>query len=337
MSSTIQRAVDRFLSWKLPVAFAPDCHITFDHDKALDGTWPIGTNLLHAGQAREMIEHLLGVEPGQETDFGGALLALKAGKRVARKGWNGVKPLVTKFVPVDRSPVVYEGVTYIKLDDGSVAICDESAINLVEGKVWWVSNGYPAFTRENGDGTRSTVKLHQLLMPDAEMVDHDNGDRLDNRSANLRRCTAQQNAFNRTAVAAGTSKFKGVSWDSSREKWISSIQHNGKTKHIGRFDSEDGAAKAYDAKAAELFGEFAKLNFAQPRMWLSISGVANIPREIPARSFWSKHNAEYAAAQPGAVAKVLPCITMKTATGEILMGWLASQTDMLAEDLVVLE
>ena len=98
MSATIQRAVDRFLSWQLPLAFAPDCHITFDQDKALDGTWPSGTNLLHAGQAREMIEHLLGVEPGQETDFGGALLALKAGKRVARKGWNGVGMFVY-YVP----------------------------------------------------------------------------------------------------------------------------------------------------------------------------------------------------------------------------------------------
>lgn len=65
-------------------------------------------------------------------------------------------------------------------------------------------------------------------------------------------------------------------------------------------------------------------------MWLSLSGPLG-PRQIPASAFWSTNNADYARSLGGA-ATVLPCITMKTATGEILMGWLASQTDMLADD-----
>lgn len=69
-------------------------------------------------------------------------------------------------------------------------------------------------------------------------------------------------------------------------------------------------------------------------MWLSLSGPG--VREIPASAFWSDNNSEYAANQGGS-AKVLPCITMKTATGEILMGWLASQSDMLADDWVIVE
>jgi len=64
-------------------------------------------------------------------------------------------------------------------------------------------------------------------------------------------------------------------------------------------------------------------------MWLSLS--CGETREIPAASFWSPHNRAHAESQ-GGTAKVLPSITMKTATGEILMGWLASQTDMLAKD-----
>jgi hypothetical protein len=64
-------------------------------------------------------------------------------------------------------------------------------------------------------------------------------------------------------------------------------------------------------------------------MWLSLSGDG--VREIPSGAFWSANNAAYAH-ECGGTAKVLPCITLKTATGEILMGWLASQTDMLAED-----
>lgn len=69
-------------------------------------------------------------------------------------------------------------------------------------------------------------------------------------------------------------------------------------------------------------------------MWLSLS--CDGTRNVEAKNFWSHHNARYAAKNGGA-AKVLPCITMKTATGEILMGWLASQTDMLAEDWMVVE
>lgn len=68
-------------------------------------------------------------------------------------------------------------------------------------------------------------------------------------------------------------------------------------------------------------------------MWLSLSGPG--VREVPAGAFWSENNSSYAAQQGGS-ARVLPCITMKTASGEILMGWLASQTDMLAEDWEIL-
>lgn len=67
-------------------------------------------------------------------------------------------------------------------------------------------------------------------------------------------------------------------------------------------------------------------------MWLSLSGG---PRQVHHDQFWSAHNSAYAR-ECGGYATVLPSITMKTATGEILMGWLASQTDMLAEDWMVL-
>lgn len=69
-------------------------------------------------------------------------------------------------------------------------------------------------------------------------------------------------------------------------------------------------------------------------MWLSLSGPLE-GRAIEDTAFWSENNATYAAEQVDGCAWVLPCITMKTATGEILMGWLASQTDMLAEDWCV--
>lgn len=68
-------------------------------------------------------------------------------------------------------------------------------------------------------------------------------------------------------------------------------------------------------------------------MWLALSlGHA----ALEASKFWAEPNRRHAE-QMGGFATVLPCITMKTAGGEILMGWLASQTDMLAEDWQVVE
>ncbi|RKP44771.1 DUF2829 domain-containing protein [Pararobbsia silviterrae] len=69
-------------------------------------------------------------------------------------------------------------------------------------------------------------------------------------------------------------------------------------------------------------------------MWLALSpGVS----AVPADKFWARPNRAYAASTESGAADVLPSVTMKTATGEILMGWLASQTDLLANDWFVLE
>jgi hypothetical protein len=68
-------------------------------------------------------------------------------------------------------------------------------------------------------------------------------------------------------------------------------------------------------------------------MWVALSPGS---LALPAERFWNPHNKAFAEAN-GGTADVLPCITMKTADGKILMGWLASQTDMLSEDWTVLE
>lgn len=61
--------VSRFLGWKLPQDFYPDCFVTFDREKASAHawSWPSGTNLLHAGQARAMLEHVLDAAPAIDT------------------------------------------------------------------------------------------------------------------------------------------------------------------------------------------------------------------------------------------------------------------------------
>lgn len=67
-------------------------------------------------------------------------------------------------------------------------------------------------------------------------------------------------------------------------------------------------------------------------MWIALSGSTTEPRNIAWENFWSKNASEFARTENGGGAEVLPCILMKTADNRILMGWLASQSDMLAED-----
>jgi Protein of unknown function (DUF2829) len=73
----------------------------------------------------------------------------------------------------------------------------------------------------------------------------------------------------------------------------------------------------------------ARIGWSDGGAWISLTPGT---KRIPAENIWSPNNREYAESLPDQVVEVLPAITMKTATGEILMGWTASQIDMLAED-----
>jgi hypothetical protein len=104
---------------------------------------------------------------------------------------------------------------------------------------------------------------------DRSLVDHRNGNTLDNRRCNLRLATRAQNVFNTAKrKAKATSKYKGVTWSKQASsngtkydgKWRAQIRHNSKLIHIGMFTNELEAARAYNSKAKELFGEFARLN-----------------------------------------------------------------------------
>lgn len=106
------------------------------------------------------------------------------------------------------------------------------------------------------------VYLHCLIKPHPEgkVTDHINGNKLDCRGENLRVCTRHQNNFNKFKRIGRTSKYKGVYWQDLISKWRARIQFNYKMYHIGVFKNEIEAAKAYNLKAQELFGEFANLN-----------------------------------------------------------------------------
>src|SRR5678815_2653841 len=90
-------------------------------------------------------------------------------------------------------------------------------------------------------------------------VDHKNGNGLDNRRENLRVCTQAENLAN-MRKHRGVSRYKGVTWDSSRRRWLAQIKNHGPNVNLGRYDSEVDAAHAYNEAALRLKGEYALLN-----------------------------------------------------------------------------
>lgn len=106
-----------------------------------------------------------------------------------------------------------------------------------------------------------------------------------------------------------------------RNKFIESTVQ--KIVNVGTFSFGQAIAYAREGKRV------ARKGWNGKDMWISYSPGY---KALPAANFWSQANREHAEMQPDQVVEVLSCLTMKTADNKILMGWLASQTDMLADD-----
>jgi hypothetical protein len=107
------------------------------------------------------------------------------------------------------------------------------------------------------------VGMHHMQNPNAHpLMDHRNRQPSNNHADNLRFCTHSDNGANRTSTC-GTSRFKGVSWNKRTRHWIAYIRKDRKLHNLGTFAIEEDAARAYDAAATRLFGEFALLNFPE--------------------------------------------------------------------------
>lgn len=150
------------------------------------------------------------------------------------------------------------GMKSILLDDK-----DWSLVNKYRWYVNKVNNSFYAQTNIHKNGNNTILRMHNLIMnvENGNIVDHRDGNGLDNRRFNLRLATQKQNLMNRGKTILNTSGFKGVSWHKGTQKWQTNISVNGKTKCIGVFDDPVKAAKAYDFWAIDLHGEFAKTNF----------------------------------------------------------------------------
>lgn len=150
------------------------------------------------------------------------------------------------------------------------SVVDEADLPLVEQHgPWYLSTNqasrvraplrYAVARTKRGDKD-TLVRMHTVLTG-WSFVDHKDGDGLNNHRSNLRQSTAQQNCWNSRPHLGGSSFYKGVSWNRRDQRWYVKVTASGKTTFVGVFKDEEEAARAYDAAAVLLHGEFAWLNF----------------------------------------------------------------------------
>jgi len=154
----------------------------------------------------------------------------------------------------------------IVLTNGELAIVDDADFPLVSGRRWTcnISRAGIKYAISGGvvGSKRITIAMHRLILgvTDSQvLVDHVDGNGLNNVRLNLRRATKSQNAAN-AHVKSG--RFKGVRKRKSG-RWAARIVVRSRWITIGTFSTAEDAARAYDAAARIHFGEFARINFPQ--------------------------------------------------------------------------
>jgi hypothetical protein len=149
----------------------------------------------------------------------------------------------------------------IPLSRGKFALVDDEDYDVLNRYTWHCNNSGYAMQRVRHGKEKRNIMMHRVILscPDGMQTDHIDGNRLNNQRSNLRACNQSQNEINKRRRKTNTSGYKGVCYNG--KYIIARVSANGKSYHLGIFPDKVSAAKAYDIKARELFGEFARLNF----------------------------------------------------------------------------
>lgn len=153
----------------------------------------------------------------------------------------------------------------IQLTQGKVALVDDEDYERLKDYSWCLSSEGYAY----GSINKKREYMHRIIMnaPKGIDVDHINRIRTDNRKENLRLCSRSENRMNSTKRdILATSKYKGVYLNKKTLRWCALIKINKKGIHIGTFDDEIEAAKAYNDAVDKYHGEYGvKNNLAKIR------------------------------------------------------------------------
>jgi hypothetical protein len=182
-------------------------------------------------------------------------------------------PARMRIVPLDvcrnyrakpPTPDLSDGtVKTIPVAGGYYAYVDAADYEWLSRYKWCLTSGKYA-ARYDKD---KRILMHREIMqtPPDKIVDHANGNGMDNTRANLRNCSPQENSRNRAKFSGTVSRYKGVDFHKPTGKWVARIWYEGRLRSLGYYDIEEDAARAYDRRAVECFREFARLNF--PDEW----------------------------------------------------------------------
>jgi len=165
-------------------------------------------------------------------------------------------------------PFLFYKMKQIPLTQGQFALVDDEDFEELKKHKWYAYKSkytfYAGRKLRLGVNKRQIIVMHRQILglEDPKMQgDHIDWNGLNNQRHNLRIATNSQNVRNVRPNKNTSSKYKGVNWEKRDNVWRAQIQCDKRKIYIGSYKDEIEAAKAYDKKAKELFGEFAYLNF----------------------------------------------------------------------------
>lgn len=143
------------------------------------------------------------------------------------------------------------------------AVDDEDYTRLMQYK-WYLCGNSKSFSVKrlpwiNGK-TKNIPLANEIMHNYSTTFDHKDRNPLNNIKANIRECTYSQNNANKEKMYKGSSIFKGVDFHKVTGKWRARISFRGKTLNLGSYSTDIEAAKVYNDKALEIYGEFAVIN-----------------------------------------------------------------------------
>jgi hypothetical protein len=156
----------------------------------------------------------------------------------------------------------------IPLSKGLVALVDDEDYERIAVYKWsahWLPTARTFVAQRHESGSSRVPMMHREILnaPPGIDVDHKDHNGLNNQRSNIRLCSNTQNQANKRKSLGKSSRFKGVSWNNKHRQWYAYIKDGDRLMHLGHFIDEIEAATVYDAKAREVFGEFALTNFAE--------------------------------------------------------------------------
>ncbi len=175
-----------------------------------------------------------------------------------------------KIPRLKKSQLSGKDVRFIPLSHGKFTIIDTDDYERLKKHKWYTSqdgNHFYAYAYISIANKKKKIFMHRYITsaPKGMVVDHIDGNGLNNLKSNLRICTHAQNVQNSRPKSNSSSKYKGVFWNKANKYWSATIHKGDMRMYLGGFEKEIDAARAYDKKAAELFGEFAYLNFPEKK------------------------------------------------------------------------